>query len=56
MHTHTLENWKHSHEFSVKNDKSERRTQYVLILTAITMVVEIIAGSTYGSMALLVDG
>jgi len=56
MHIHTLENWQHSHEFSVKNDKGERRTWYVLILTAITMVVEIIAGSVYGSMALLADG
>jgi cation diffusion facilitator family transporter len=56
MHIHTLENWQHSHEFSVKNDKGERRTQYVLILTVITMVVEIIAGSVYGSMALLADG
>jgi cation diffusion facilitator family transporter len=56
MHAHTLENWQHSHDFSVKNDKGERRTLYVLILTAITMVVEIIAGSVYGSMALLADG
>ena len=56
MHTHAIENWQHSHDFSVKNDKGERRTQYVLILTAITMVVEIIAGSIYGSMALLADG
>lgn len=56
MHVHTLENWQHSHDFSVKNEKGEKRTQYVLILTAITMVVEIIAGSIYGSMALLADG
>jgi cation diffusion facilitator family transporter len=56
MHVHTLENWQHSHDFSVKNERGERRTQYVLILTAITMVVEIIAGSVYGSMALLADG
>jgi cation diffusion facilitator family transporter len=56
MHTHTLSNWQHSHDFSLKNDKGERRTQYVLILTAITMIVEIIAGSIYGSMALLADG
>jgi len=56
MHIHTLENWQHSHDFSVKNDKAERRTQYVLALTAITMIVEIIAGSIYGSMALLADG
>ncbi len=56
MHIHTLDNWRHSHEFSVKNEQGERRTQYVLILTALTMVVEIIAGSVYGSMALLADG
>ena len=51
-----LENWQHSHDYSVKNEKGEQRTLYVLILTAITMVVEIIAGSVYGSMALLADG
>jgi len=56
MHVHTLENWQHDHEFSIINEKGERRTQYVLTLTALTMVVEIIAGSLYGSMALLADG
>jgi len=56
MHTNTVENWQHNHDFLVKNEKGERRTQYVLILTAITMVVEIIAGSIFGSMALLADG
>lgn len=56
MHIHTLENWQHNHDFSIKNEKGERRTQYVLILTAVTMVLEIIAGNVYGSMALLVDG
>lgn len=56
MHADSLKSWQHSHDFSVKNEKGERRTQYVLILTAITMVVEIAAGSVYGSMALLADG
>ena len=56
MHEHSLEKWQHNHDFAVKNEKGERRTLYVLILTAITMVVEIIAGSVYGSMALLADG
>jgi cation diffusion facilitator family transporter len=56
MHKDTLESWQHSHDFSVKNEKGEKRTQYVLILTAVTMAVEIIAGSVYGSMALLADG
>ncbi len=56
MHVHTIENWQHSHDFLVKNEKGERRTQYVLMLTAVTMVIEIIAGSIFGSMALLADG
>ena len=56
MHLHTLENWQHSHDFSVKNSKGEKRTRYVLVLTATTMVVEIFAGSVFGSMALLADG
>lgn len=56
MHANTLKDLQHHHEFSVKNEKGERRTHYVLILTAVTMVVEIIAGSVYGSMALLADG
>ena len=56
MHKHRLENWQHNHDFSIKNEKGERRTQYVLILTAVTMLVEIFAGSIFGSMALLADG
>ena len=56
MHYESLENWQHSHDFSLQNDKGEKRTLYVLILTAITMFVEIFAGSYYGSMALLADG
>ena len=56
MHTHKISKWQHQHRFSVANQHGERRTMYVLILTAITMVVEIVAGSIYGSMALLADG
>ena len=56
MHEDTLVNLQHPHNFSIKNSRGERRTQYVLLLTVITMVVEIIAGSAYGSMALLADG
>ncbi len=56
MHIYKLHTWKHSHDYSVSNRKGEKRTQYVLALTAITMGVEIITGSIYGSMALLADG
>lgn len=46
----------HSHSFSGHNHHGEKRTFYVLLLTLTTMVVEITAGTVYGSMALLADG
>lgn len=56
MHSDTLEKWQHPHDFAVINTVGEKRTWYVLILTAVTMLVEIVAGSVFGSMALLADG
>ncbi len=56
MHDQTLAELRHTHDFTLINRKGERRTQYVLLLTAITMVVEVVAGIGYGSMALLADG
>lgn len=46
----------HSHNFSAHNQKGEQRTVYVLILTVTAMIAEIVAGTVYGSMALLADG
>lgn len=37
-------------------ERNQRRTGWVVILTAVTMVVEIVAGWLTGSMALLADG
>ena len=56
MHIHLLDKWKHSHDFVVIHEKGEKRTKQVLVLTALTMVGEIIAGAAFGSMALLADG
>jgi len=56
MHTQQIEQWQHQHQFQQHNPIGERRTYYVLALTIITMLVEIVAGSVYGSMALLADG
>lgn len=56
MHIHSLKNWQHSHDFAVIHEKGEKRTLQVLLLTAVTMVVEIVAGEIFGSMALLADG
>ncbi|HEY1385547.1 MAG TPA: CDF family Co(II)/Ni(II) efflux transporter DmeF [Dongiaceae bacterium] len=51
------ESWFETHNFlGRQHDKHERRTWMVVILTAVTMVVEIAAGSWFNSMALLADG
>jgi cation diffusion facilitator family transporter len=46
----------HSHVFDLHNPVAERRTRQVMWLTAAMMVVEIVAGTVFGSMALLADG
>ncbi|MTI64596.1 CDF family Co(II)/Ni(II) efflux transporter DmeF [Methylophaga sp.] len=56
MHQHTIERWQQDHDFVIVNKRGEKRTRYVLLLTAVTMLVEIIAGLAFGSMALLADG
>lgn len=56
MHIHTLEQWQHSHDFLVDRDRAEKNTKIVMLFTAVTMVAEIVAGTIFGSMALLADG
>jgi cation diffusion facilitator family transporter len=47
----------HEHHFGQHEQRGgETRTKIVVILTAATMVVEIVAGLVFGSMALLADG
>ncbi|MDI6028091.1 CDF family Co(II)/Ni(II) efflux transporter DmeF [Corticibacterium sp. UT-5YL-CI-8] len=47
----------HSHVFlGEDHDRNARRTWLVIALTATMMVAEIVAGSIYGSMALIADG
>jgi cation diffusion facilitator family transporter len=48
--------WKHSHVFDAGNPIGERNTRRVVILTAAMMVVEVVAGLAFNSMALLADG
>lgn len=45
-----------SHASGRRASTGERRTLGVLLLTAVTMVGEIVAGTMFGSMALLADG
>jgi cation diffusion facilitator family transporter len=57
MHTKSVDKWQHDHTFDQDKIKSgERKTFIVIGITAATMVVEIVAGIIYGSMALLADG
>ena len=53
---HSIERWTHTHQFSFDSTQSEHRTRLVIVLTAITMMVEIVVGMLSGSMALLADG
>ena len=57
MHETNLATWEHSHSFGLDRQRpGERRTLIVVLLTAVTMVVEVVAGIAFGSMALLADG
>jgi cation diffusion facilitator family transporter len=56
MHTHDLAQWKHDHVFDAGNIAGERSTRLVMWITAAMMVIEIVAGWFYNSMALLADG
>ena len=57
MHTHDLKRWQHEHVFEQDQVRAgEKRTLLIVALTAIMMIVEIVAGLAYGSMALLADG
>ncbi len=57
MHTESIAQWQHTHIFGQDKIRSgERRTLAVIIITTLMMVVEIVTGLAYGSMALFADG
>ncbi|MGH8687833.1 MAG: CDF family Co(II)/Ni(II) efflux transporter DmeF [Burkholderiales bacterium] len=56
MHTEKLSDWTHDHVFGASSHAAERGTRAVMWITAVMMVVEIIAGWWFNSMALLADG
>src|SRR5207253_6374502 len=57
MHSHSIDQWTHDHVFlGSRHTHNESRTWFVVALTAAMMVGEIVAGSVFGSMALLADG
>ena len=56
MHVHDHSDRSHEHVFAAGSEQAERSTRLVVLITAITMVVEIAAGWWFNSMALLADG
>lgn len=57
MSQSSLGAYKHSHFFlGAEHRENERKVWLVIILTASMMLVEIIGGTIYGSMALVADG
>lgn len=56
MHTSDLTPWTHSHRFDRGSPAAERGTRAVVWITAAMMIVEIVAGWWFNSMALLADG
>ncbi|MEP7703820.1 CDF family Co(II)/Ni(II) efflux transporter DmeF [Paraglaciecola sp. 25GB23A] len=56
MREHAAEKWSHSHHFAIDTAQSEKKVTIVFAITTVTMVLEIVAGTWFGSMALLADG
>lgn len=56
MHSERLSEWTHRHDFNAANPLAESSTRLVMWITAVAMVVEILAGWWFNSMALLADG
>jgi len=56
MHTEDITCYQHSHLFHYSGTQAEKRTMRVVLLTVSMMIVEIVAGWIYNSMALFADG
>ncbi|MBS1144787.1 MAG: cation transporter [Proteobacteria bacterium] len=56
MSQHDLSRWAHQHQFATGNAAAERGTRLVMWITIATMLLEIVAGWWFNSMAVLADG
>ena len=52
----TPADWRHSHVFDEGSPLAERKVRLAVLLTASMMVIEIVGGYVFNSMALLADG
>jgi len=51
-----IQPWQHHHNFNQEKKAAEQKTFFVVLLTLSAMLIEIIAGWVYNSMALFADG
>src|SRR4029079_6917139 len=57
MHSHSIDDFRHSHVFlGDTHDRNERKTWSVIVICAAMMVAEIVGGLWFGSVALVADG
>jgi cation diffusion facilitator family transporter len=57
MHSHSIEQFRHSHVFlGEAHERNERKTWAVIAICAAMMVAEIAGGLWFGSVALIADG
>ncbi len=57
MHSHSIDDFRHSHVFlGEAHDRNERKTWAVIAICAVMMVTEIVGGLWFGSVALIADG
>src|SRR5580765_8874576 len=57
MHSHSIEDFRHSHVFlGEAHERNERKTWAVIAICAAMMVAEIVGGIWFGSVALIADG
>lgn len=57
MHRDRLHIWQHGHTFGQDRRRpGELRTRIVIAITGVMMVIEVVTGILFGSMALLADG
>ena len=57
MHTHSIDDFRHSHMFlGEAHGRNERKTWAVIAICAVMMVAEIVGGLWFGSVALIADG
>lgn len=57
MHSHSIDDFRHSHVFlGDAHERNERKTWAVIAVCAVMMVAEIVGGFWFGSVALIADG